>query len=60
MRHVCVDSGFLIGLYVAVIIYPFIEKWQQKRANKAALANMRRHNAMGHQWDATKGQWADK
>jgi hypothetical protein len=26
--------GFLIGLYVAVIIYPFIEEWQQQRANK--------------------------
>jgi hypothetical protein len=52
--------GFLIGLYIAVIIYPLIEEWQQQRANKAALANMRRHNAKGHRWDATKGQWIDK
>jgi len=52
--------GFLIGLYIAVIIYPFIEDWRQQRANKATLAKMRRHSAMGHQWDATKGQWADK
>ena len=35
--------GFLIGLYIAVIIYPFIEEWLEKRANKSALANMRRH-----------------
>ncbi len=39
--------GFLIGLYIAVIIYPFIEEWQEQRSNKAALANMRRHNAKG-------------
>jgi hypothetical protein len=52
--------GLLIGLYIAVIIYPFIEEWREQRANKAALANMRRHNAKGHQWDATKGQWIDK
>jgi hypothetical protein len=52
--------GFLIGLYIAVIIYPFFEEWQQKRADKSALANMRRHSALGHRWDATKGQWMDK
>jgi hypothetical protein len=52
--------GFLIGLYIAVIIYPFIEEWQEQRANKADLANMRRHSAMGHRWDATRGQWIDK
>ena len=56
----CVVWGFLIGLYIAVIIYPFIEEWQQKRANKSALADMRRHSAMGHRWDTTKGQWIDK
>jgi len=52
--------GFLIGLYIAVIIYPFIEEWQQQRANRADLANMRRHSALGHRWDATKGQWIDE
>jgi len=52
--------GFLVGLYIAVIIYPFIEEWQQQRANIADLANMRRHSAMGHRWDATRGQWIDK
>jgi len=51
--------GVLVGLYIVVIIYPFIEEWQQKRANKSALANMRRQSAMRHQWDRTKGQWID-
>src|ERR1700692_2936582 len=49
--------GFLIGLYIAVIIYPFIEEWLEKRANKSALEKMRRHSAMGHLWEPTKGQW---
>ena len=52
--------GFLIGLYIAVIIYPFSEEWLEKRANKTALEKMRRHSAMGHLWDPTKGQWIDK
>jgi hypothetical protein len=52
--------GVLVGLYIVVIIYPFIEEWQQKRADKSALANMRRHSSSGHRWDATKGQWMDK
>ena len=25
-----------------------------------AAGHMRRHSAMGHRWDATKGQWIDK
>jgi hypothetical protein len=52
--------GVLVGLYIVVIIYPFIEEWQQKRANKSALTNMRRHSALGHRWDPAKGQWIDK
>jgi hypothetical protein len=52
--------GFLIGFYIAVIIYPFIEERLEKRANNSALANMRRHTGLGHRWDATKGQWIDK
>jgi hypothetical protein len=46
--------GILIVLYIAVIIYPFIEEWQQKRADQSALANMRRHSAMGHRWTRPK------
>jgi len=23
--------GFLIGLYIAMLIYPFFEEWQQRR-----------------------------
>jgi hypothetical protein len=52
--------GFLIGLYIAVIIYPYLQEWQQRRANKAALARMRKHHALHHQWDVRKGQWIDK
>jgi hypothetical protein len=52
--------GFLIGLYIALIIYPYLQEWQQRRANKASLAKMRKHHAAGHQWDVRKGQWIDK
>jgi hypothetical protein len=52
--------GFLIGLYVAVIVYPYLQEWQQRRANKALLAKMRKHHAAGHQWDVRKGQWRDE
>jgi hypothetical protein len=52
--------GFLIGLYIVLIIYPFIEEWQQKRANKAALGRMRKHHALHHRWDVAKGQWSDE
>ena len=51
--------GFLIGLYIAVIVYPFVEDWQQQRANKAALGRMRMHHALGHRWDVAKGEWSD-
>ena len=51
--------GFLIGLYIAVMLYPFIEDWQQQRANKAALGRMRMHHALGHRWDVAKGEWSD-
>jgi len=52
--------GFLIGLYIAVIVYPYLQEWQQRRANKALLAKMRKHHAAGHQWDVRKGQWRDE
>jgi hypothetical protein len=52
--------GFLIGLYLAMIIYPIIEEWQQRRADKKRLAQMRTHHAMGHRWDVAKGQWGDE
>jgi hypothetical protein len=51
--------GFLIGLYIALIIYPYLQDWQERRANKAALASMRKHHAAGHRWDVRKGQWID-
>jgi hypothetical protein len=52
--------GFLIGLYIAMIIYPFLEEWQQRRADKSHLAKMRMHHARGHRFDVTKGQWIDE
>jgi len=44
--------GFLIGLYIAMLIYPVIEEWRQQRADKRRLANMRAHHAT-----ATVGTW---
>ena len=52
--------GFLIGLYIAMLIYPFFEEWQQRRADKKRLAKMRTHHATGRRWDVTKGQWIDE
>jgi hypothetical protein len=49
--------GFLIGLYLAMAIYPFIAEWQQRRANRAALKRMRLNHASGRRWNAAKGQW---
>ena len=52
--------GFLIGLYVALIVYPYLQEWREHRINKARLAKMRKQHAAGHQWDVRKGQWIDK
>jgi hypothetical protein len=52
--------GFLIGLYLAMLIYPFLEEWEQRQADKRRLAKMREHHARGRRWDATKGQWIDQ
>jgi hypothetical protein len=41
-RHV----GLLIGLYIAMLVYPFFEEWQQRRVDKERLAKMRKHHAM--------------
>ena len=30
--------GFLIGLYIALIIYPYLQEWRQRRVDKASLA----------------------
>ena len=32
--------GFLIGVYIAVLIYPFIEEWQEGRTDKERLGRM--------------------
>ena len=38
--------GLLIGLYIAMLVYPFFEEWQQRRVDKERLAKMRKHHAM--------------
>jgi hypothetical protein len=52
--------GFLIGLYIAILIYPFFEEWQQRRVDKRRLRKMREHFAMGRRWDVTKGVRIDE
>ena len=52
--------GFLIGLYIVLIVYPYFQEWRQRRADRTRLASMRKHYAAGHQWDVRKGQWIDK
>jgi hypothetical protein len=52
--------GFLIGLYLAMVICPFLEEWQQHRCDKERLAKMRAHRATGGRSDVTKGQWIDE
>ena len=52
--------GFLIGLYIALIIYPYLQERRQRRVDKASLAKMRKHHSAGHRWDVRKGQWIDK
>ena len=52
--------GFLISLYIAILIYPFFEEWQQRRVDKRRLRKMREHFAMGRRWDVTKGVRIDE
>ena len=52
--------GFLIGLYLAMLIYPFLEEWQQRQSDKKRLAKMREHHARGNRWDTTKGESIDE
>jgi hypothetical protein len=37
--------GFPIGLFIAMLIHPFFEEWQQRRAHKERLTKMRTHHA---------------
>ncbi len=41
--------GFLIGLYLAMIIYPLFQEWRQRRHDRKSLERMRN----------LKGQWTD-
>ena len=52
--------GFLVGIYFAMMIYPFFEEWHQHRLNKTRLAKMREHHAAGRTWDVAKGEWIKK
>jgi hypothetical protein len=59
-KGICVVWGFLIGLYMAMLIYPVIEEWRQRRADRQRLANMRARHATGRRWDVAKGQWIEE
>jgi hypothetical protein len=37
--------GFSIGLYIAMLVCPFFEEWQQRLVDKERLAKMRKHHA---------------
>jgi hypothetical protein len=51
--------GFLLGIYLAYALYPFVYEWQQRRLNKRRLRTMRENFAKGRRWDTVKGQWID-
>jgi hypothetical protein len=51
--------GFLLGIYLAYALYPFVYEWQQRRLNKRRLRVMRENFAKGRRWDTVKGQWID-
>jgi len=51
--------GFLIGLYLAMIIYPLFQEWRQRRHDRKSLERMRKHFASRRRWDVLKGQWSD-
>jgi hypothetical protein len=51
--------GFLIGLYLAMIVYPLFQEWRQRRHDKKSLERMRKHFASRRRWDVLKGQWID-
>jgi hypothetical protein len=51
--------GFLIGLYLAMIIYPLFQEWRQRRRDRKSLEGMRKHFASRRRWNILKGQWTD-
>ena len=51
--------GFLIGLYLAMILYPLFQEWRQRRPDRKSLERMRKHFASRRRWDVLKGQWTD-
>jgi len=51
--------GFLIGLYLAMILYPLFQEWRQRRHDRKSLERMRKHFASRRRWDVLKGQWTD-
>ena len=53
--------GFLIGLYLAMMIYPFLEEWQQHQADNRRLAKMREHHAKAVAGTRPKGnRWMNR
>jgi hypothetical protein len=51
--------GLFVGVSLAVMLYSFIEEWQQRRLNKKHLTKMRKDFVAGRHWDVRKGQWDD-
>jgi len=51
--------GLFVGVSLAVMLYSFIEEWQQRRLNKKHLTKMRKDFVAGRHWDVRKGQWND-
>ena len=39
--------GFILGIYLAYLIYPLFEEWRERRLNKKRLSKMRVHFAKG-------------
>ena len=52
--------GFLAGLYLALAVYPYVEEWLARRADKMRLADLRSNFRAGRRWDAVKGQWENR
>lgn len=50
---------FLASCTLFFIVYPFLDEWRQRRFDRKRLADMRRHFAAGHLWDAVQGRWKD-
>jgi hypothetical protein len=56
LRHV----GFILGIYLAYLIYRCLKSGDNAVSTKKRLRKMRAHFAKGRRWDVTKGEWMDE